>query len=134
MKKGDSYFIKAGTLHAIGAGCLIAEVQQNSNVTYRVYDYDRVGADGKKRELHIDKALEVTDRRPPLPYKAESGVLAACEYFTTGLMDIRNREPFRITVTDESFLHFLIISGSCSVSSGGESISLKKGDSLFITA
>ncbi|MCR5025201.1 MAG: class I mannose-6-phosphate isomerase, partial [Lachnospiraceae bacterium] len=81
VKKGEAYFIKAGTLHAIGAGCLIAEVQQNSNVTYRIYDYDRVGADGKRRELHIDKALDVTDRRPPEPYKADGDYLASCEYF-----------------------------------------------------
>ena len=60
IKKGDVFFIEAGTLHAIGAGALIAEIQQSSNSTYRVYDYGRVGKDGKLRELHIEKALAVT--------------------------------------------------------------------------
>lgn len=59
VKAGDCYLIKAGTVHAIGAGCVILEIQQNSNVTYRVYDYNRVGADGKKRELHTQKAMQV---------------------------------------------------------------------------
>ena len=61
VKKGDVFFIEAKTIHAIGKDITIAEIQQNSNVTYRVYDYNRVGADGKKRELHIDKAIEVTN-------------------------------------------------------------------------
>ena len=62
VQKGDVLFIESGTIHAIGAGILIAEIQQNSNVTYRVYDYGRVGKDGKKRDLHIEKALAVTNR------------------------------------------------------------------------
>ena len=66
VQKGDVLFIESGTIHAIGAGILIAEIQQNSNVTYRVYDYGRVGKDGKKRDLHIEKALAVTNRVPIL--------------------------------------------------------------------
>ena len=62
VKKGDVFFIESGTLHAIGSGILIAEVQQNSNSTYRVSDYGRLGADGKPRQLHIDKAIDVTNR------------------------------------------------------------------------
>lgn len=61
VKKDDLFFIGAGTIHAIGAGALVAEIQENSNLTYRLYDYDRVGKDGKKRELHIDKALDVAN-------------------------------------------------------------------------
>ena len=68
VKKGDVLFIESGTLHAIGKGILIAEIQQNSNVTYRVYDYGRVGKDGKKRDLHIEKALAVTSRVPIIPW------------------------------------------------------------------
>ena len=64
IHKGDVLFIDPGTIHAIGAGSLIAEIQQNSNVTYRVYDYGRKGPDGKERELHVDKALQVTKREP----------------------------------------------------------------------
>ncbi len=134
VKKGEAYFIKAGTLHAIGAGCLIAEVQQNSNVTYRIYDYDRVGADGKKRELHIDKALDVTDRRPPEPYKADGDYLASCEYFTSGLLKVEEGIPHKITGISDSFRHLLITSGSCTVTDGKEMLPLKIGDSLFITA
>ena len=64
VRQGDVFFIEPGTLHAIGKGILIAEIQQSSNVTYRVYDYGRLGADGKPRQLHIEKALEVTNTEP----------------------------------------------------------------------
>ena len=65
VKKGEFFFIESGTLHAIGKGILLAEIQQNSNTTYRVYDYNRLGADGKPRELHTEKALDVTKCEPP---------------------------------------------------------------------
>ena len=81
VHKGDCFFIPSGTLHAICQGIVIAEVQQNSNVTYRVYDYGRVGADGKPRALHIEKALDVTRRTPPQKQDF-GGHLAQCEYFT----------------------------------------------------
>ena len=71
VKKGDVFFIEAGTLHAIGAGILICEVQQNSNSTYRVWDFGRVGADGKPRELHIDKALEYENDSMPISASVE---------------------------------------------------------------
>ena len=67
VKAGECYFIPAGTIHAICEGCLICEIQQNSNITYRVYDYGRVGADGKERELHVEKALDVTNTKKYLP-------------------------------------------------------------------
>ena len=93
VHRGDVFFIGAGTIHAIGAGILLAEIQQNSNTTYRVYDFGRVGADGKPRALHVDKALDVTLRRPadadapgagPLAEKADYRLrrLAKCNYFT----------------------------------------------------
>jgi mannose-6-phosphate isomerase len=71
-KKGESYFIPSGTIHAIGAGLLIAEVQQNSNVTYRVYDFGRVGADGKPRELHTEKVLKVSNLSPMVDEKEKT--------------------------------------------------------------
>ncbi len=134
VKKGDVFFLRPGTLHAIGAGCLIAEVQQNSNVTYRIYDYDRKGPDGKKRELHVDKALDVTDRRPPEPYDVREDGLISCEYFSTGTLKIREGVPMKLNISGDSFRHLLVISGNCSVASGEEEFSLKKGDSVFITA
>ena len=96
VNKGDGFIITAGTLHAIGAGILIAEVQQNSNSTYRVFDFGRVGVDGKPRELHIDKALEVTNcETPKVPYGKigkviSDGVteLASCDKFTAQIIDL----------------------------------------------
>ena len=82
VKPGDVFFIPSGTLHAIGAGLVIAEIQQNSNVTYRVFDYGRLGADGKPRALHVEKALAVTDRRPA-PALDFGEHLGDCRYFTT---------------------------------------------------
>ena len=92
VKKDDLFFIEAGTIHAIGAGALVAEIQENSNLTYRLYDYDRVGKDGKKRELHIDKALDVANlkasadpKQPLRVLKYRQGVaselLTRCKYF-----------------------------------------------------
>ena len=93
VKKGDVFFIQSGTIHAIGAGILICEIQQNSNTTYRVYDYGRRGADGKLRELHIDKAIDVSKLTPSdtsdkqgKPEEIPGGTkcaLASCPYFTT---------------------------------------------------
>lgn len=70
VHKGDCFFIEAGTLHAIGKGILIAEIQQNSNTTYRIYDYGRIGNDGKPRPLHVEKAKDVTNLCPPSPSDA----------------------------------------------------------------
>ena len=91
VKSGDCYLIPAGTVHAICAGCLICEVQQSSNVTYRVYDYNRIGADGKPRPLHIEKALEVIDfhkfedKTNRREYENIQGnklrILTECQYF-----------------------------------------------------
>ena len=84
VKKGDTFFIPAGTLHAIGAGILIAEIQQNSDTTYRVYDFGRLGLDGKPRELHTEKAKQVTDLSSSLGKEfsdIDAGV--CCEFFKT---------------------------------------------------
>ena len=78
VQKGDVLFIESGTIHAIGAGILIAEIQQNSNVTYRVYDYGRVGKDAKKRDLHIEKVLAVTNRVPIIKDKSSYPHVADC--------------------------------------------------------
>ena len=85
VKKGDCFFIPSGTLHAICKGVVVVEVQQNSNVTYRVYDYGRVGADGKPRALHVKQALEVMRRTPPEQHDF-SPHLAKCDYFTVDVV------------------------------------------------
>ena len=82
VEKGDLFFIPSGTIHAIRKGILVAEIQENSNVTYRVYDYGRTGADGKPRQLHLDQALEVTNLTPPPASPDFGGHLAQCRYFT----------------------------------------------------
>ncbi len=137
VHKGDVFFITPGTLHAIGKGILIAEIQQSSNVTYRVYDYGRIGADGKPRELHIEKALEVTKPEPPSekygqPEKkslsgAECRPLSSCEYFVTAGYDIS--EQFTVEASD-TFMHVLVMDGEGDISG----ISVKKGSSVFVPA
>jgi len=142
VKKGDVFFIRAGTLHAIGKGILIAEIQQSSNTTYRVYDYGRLGADGKPRELHIDKALDVTECKPPTvkygqPVRVNmAGMwrtpIAECEYFSAEKYDI-----FRsLTVgSPDTFTHLLFLGGEADIMYDGECvIHAKKGSSVFVPA
>lgn len=142
VHKGDVFFIEAGTLHAIGEGILIAEVQQNSNTTYRVSDYGRLGADGKPRELHIDKALDVTDTvRPTLPYGNVGKVtiygentyreLASCDLFKSGIISLKNSFTIK---TEDSFGSLIILEGDLKLKWNNEEIKAKKGDSVFIPA
>ena len=133
VKKGDVIFIKPGTLHAIGEGILIAEIQQSSNVTYRIYDYGRVGADGKPRELHIDKALDVTKLVPPTPYVSKDGHLVSCEYFQVDSVELGG-DSASLDVDKSSFLNILAVEGCATVSSGAQTLEVTKGESLFIPA
>ena len=130
VEKGDLFFIPAGTLHAIRKGIVVAEIQQNSNVTYRIYDYGRVGADGKPRQLHIQQALEVTQRTPPQPDPDFHGHLAQCPYFTVDVMEGR----FTLDCGPESFVSVLVLEGTGALWEGDESMTLRKGESLFIPA
>ncbi len=139
---GDVFFIQSGTIHAIGAGILICEIQQNSNCTYRVYDYDRRGADGRPRELHIEKALEVSRLVPSdtsdkqgdeinLPGGTEKP-LASCKYFTT--KRIRVESAVELDVTEDSFASLIVTRGSGTVSGPENAVSFQAGDSLFVPA
>ena len=139
VKKGDLFFIEAGTLHAIGKGILLAEIQQNSNTTYRVYDYGRVGADGKPRELHTKKAIDVTTCTPPTRDTNPEGEILVEKGYSKQLLtkcDLFNVEKITVTeaytdITDNtSFVSVLITDGSGKINS----IEIKKGDSLFIPA
>lgn len=134
VKKGDVFFIGAGTIHAIGKGIVIAEIQQNSNVTYRVYDYGRVGVDGKQRELHIDKAAEVTNLYPNTEPYDFHGHLGECEYFVTDKVVVDG--TWEEKAEGDSFHCLLAIEGSGEVvlKEGGEKISFRKGDCLLIEA
>jgi mannose-6-phosphate isomerase len=96
-KKGDVFFVEAGTIHAIGRGNLIAEIQQNSNVTYRLYDYGRVGKDGKERELHTDKGVRAANckraERRAIPECSDgTRLLGSCEYFAVKEIKLRGKK------------------------------------------
>lgn len=141
VKKGDVFFIKSGTLHAIGKGILLAEIQQNSNTTYRIYDYGRTDRDGKTRELHIDKACDVTALSPAEPYQISpaeqhkgysSQLLSSCSCFTAHLLDIRDEAELNTDTT--SFEHLLVTEGNAVLAGSNCSMALKKGDSIFIPA
>ena len=139
---GDVFFIEAGTLHAIGAGILICEIQQNSNTTYRVYDYDRRGADGKPRELHVDKALEVSRFIPSDTEDKQGGEerisggskkrLASCKYFTTEKYSVDGTAE--LDVTDDSFVSLIILEGSGKAEGPENTVEFQMGDSLFVPA
>lgn len=142
VKKGDIFFIEAGTLHAIGGGILLAEVQQNCNTTYRVYDYGRL-VDGKPRELHIEKALDVTNTLPPVRSAEAEGKeevigdakvqkLCSCEFFTMTSLKLNGK--YEYNCDNSSFLSVLILDGSGSITTGNTAVSVKKGDSIFIPA
>ncbi len=136
VHKGDVLFIESGTIHAIGKDIVIAEIQQNSNVTYRVYDYGRVGKDGKKRDLHIAKALDVTNRGPVVKRKSSNPHVASCDYFTVDKLNLdgclmKEMEGF---VDDSSFMSILFLEGSGTIQCGGDVMEFRKGDSFFLPA
>ncbi|MBR1868416.1 MAG: ROK family protein, partial [Clostridia bacterium] len=133
VKRGESYFIKSGTLHAIGKGVLICEIQQNSNLTYRVYDYKRKGADGKERPLHLDKALKVIDfsafNREEKSFASRNGkIIGINKYFTATKSEISGEGKIRIS--DNSFCGLTVVDGEGKI----ENISVKKGDTVMISA
>lgn len=139
---GDVFFIESGTIHAIGAGILICEIQQNSNLTYRVYDYDRRGADGKPRELHIEKALKVcrltpsdtSDKQGPAREVAGGAVkkLASCKYFTTEKLNVTGE--MELEAGEESFVSLIVLSGEGKVTGPENVAPFQAGDSLFLPA
>lgn len=132
VKKGDVFLIEPGTIHAIGGGNLIAEIQQNSNVTYRVYDYGRVGDDGKERELHIDKAKAVTKCIPPKSNYDFGSHMVSCDYFTVDKFVSDGKVSGNVDNT--SFASVLVLSGEGIIRAAEEMLEVKKGDSVFIEA
>lgn len=141
VHKGDVFFIEAGTLHAIGAGILLAEIQQSSNLTYRIYDYGRLGNDGKPRPLHIAQALDVTRlSRPARPTHAQGSreteagysriLLASCGVFTVYEMEIREAA---LCADGKSFHSLVCIGGDAILAKDGRpELSFRKGDSIFV--
>lgn len=143
VKKGDVVFIKAGTIHAIGAGILICEIQQNSNSTYRLYDYDRRDKYGNLRELHLDKALDVVDVEPYVRNNDKPEILHSdknfeverlvqCKYFECFKYTIKNKA--KIPVDDASFISIIFLSGSGDITVDKRTLEFKAGESFFVTA
>ena len=130
VQRGDVILIESGTLHSIGAGILVAEIQQNSNVTYRVYDY------GSDRELHIEKALEVTNRAPIVRKADAYPHIADCDYFTVDKLTLDGTRTYRMQghVDRSSFLSILILDGHGTLSNQTEAFEYRKGDSFFLPA
>lgn len=145
VHRGDVYFIPSGQVHAIGAGILIAEIQQNSNITYRVYDYNRRQSNGSLRQLHTEKALDVIKIRSEEEIdairlekagdKIKPGTLCACEYFTSRKYTTSKENVAVIHVDDTSFVSVLVLeSQDGHLEMGDEILPLHRGDSYFIPA
>ena len=164
VHKGDCVMVKAGTIHAIGAGILICEIQQNSNCTYRMYDYDRKDKFGNKRELHIDKAIDVVDVKKYKPFISDNKdvpegaeVLVSCKYFECykyvlgsdaaeaehasdiedncyNTENVRNTGKVNISVDAMSFRSVIVIDGSGKIAVGNNTMDYNAGDSFFVIA
>lgn len=142
VKKGDVFYIPAGLVHAIGKGITVLEVQQSSNITYRVYDYQREDVNHQKRELHIKQAAEVAGFLPPLQGHRPMGIckkekeydetlLVQCTYFVVHHYQIRSRLQVK---QKTEFLHLYISEGMGRLCAKNEWFSLNKGDSLFVSS
>lgn len=146
VHKGDTYFVPAGTVHGIGAGILMAEIQESSNVTFRVYDYDRVDKNGKKRELHFDKAVQVMNmdvapdvKQNPRLVKYYPGcsreLLCRCKYFETERIQVT--KGFSFSVREESFQVLMCLDGYGQVETmdaNQKPMRFSKGETIFLPA
>ena len=128
VKPGESYFVRSGTVHAIGGGVTLFEVQQNSNLTFRLFDWGKMGMDGKPRELHVKESLDVLNYKKFEMTNFKRPLLGECEYFSTfeGKVD----EKCEICANKGSFISLTFIEGSGKINS----ITYKKGDTFFIPA
>lgn len=147
IQKDDVFFMEAGTIHAIGAGALVAEIQESSNLTYRLYDYDRVDKNGQKRPLHVDKALEVANlkrtadpKQPVRVLKYRQGVaselLCRCKYFEVYrmLVNTERRQQVHYRADEVSFRVLLCIGGCGTIGYENQQICVYKGDCIFLPA
>jgi mannose-6-phosphate isomerase len=138
VEKGDAFFLETGTVHAIGAGVLIAEIQQTSDITYRLYDWDRVDANGVGRELHTDLALDAINfetTNTKLQYENalnKSVNIVSCPFFETHILNISGTYNWK--KTKESFTVFMCTEGNFSINMSDFQASFKKGDTILIPA
>ncbi|GHV09796.1 mannose-6-phosphate isomerase [Bacteroidia bacterium] len=137
---GDVFFLPAGRVHAIGAGCFIAEIQQTSNITYRIYDYNRKDAAGNPRELHTELAKDAIDYTVypdyKLDYPKKDGMqeLVECPYFTTNLITAKKGETITLSNTD-TFVIFIALSGKVQIADNQKNtIEIQQGESVLIPA
>jgi len=139
VKPGDTYFIEVGRVHAIGAGVLLAEIQQTSDTTYRVYDWDRVDANGNERELHNDLAIDAIDfdmednfRVGYSKSKNVSNKMVSCPYFTTNYIDLKN--TVEKENSKDSFLIYICVEGNAEIKTFNEILSIQQGDTVLLPA
>ena len=140
VSKGDIFYMPAGRIHAIGAGVLLAEIQQTSDVTYRVYDWDRLDENGNPRELHTDLAIDAIDFTHHADYRTryemvENGTVTAvdCPYFTTGVLRLdrpMEKDFFKI----DSFVIYMCVEGEAGINWPGGMVPLRKGETVLIPA
>ncbi|APU70091.1 type I phosphomannose isomerase catalytic subunit [Christiangramia flava] len=140
VSKGDSVFINTGKVHAIGAGVLLAEIQQTSDITYRIYDWDRVDDEGNSRELHTALAIDAIDFEKKDDYQLsyekkenQSSEVASCEYFTTNYLPV-NGEVQKDYSELDSFVIYMCVDGEVKIDAGKHSEILQKGESLLLPA
>jgi mannose-6-phosphate isomerase len=137
-KSGDVFFLETGTVHAIGAGLVVAEIQQTSDITYRLYDFDRKDAQGNTRELHVDLALDAINYNKVDTHKKyetktnESNVVVDCPYFTTNFIPLENKVD--VSKSGETFTVYMCIEGSFEIEYSGFKQAYKKGDTVLVPA
>ncbi|MBQ8065663.1 MAG: class I mannose-6-phosphate isomerase, partial [Prevotella sp.] len=140
VREGDCFFIPAGRIHAIGGGCYLAEIQQTSDVTYRIYDYKRRDKDGNLRQLHTQEASESIDytvlpdyRQQYMPQQNESQLLVECPYFNTAVYDLT--EPMQIDYSElDSFVILIGLKGEGKLVVDGEPVTFRAGESILLPA
>ena len=138
VTQGDVFFLETGTIHAIGAGCVIAEIQQTSDITYRIYDFDRKDANGNERELHNDLALEainyevVKAEKKYSKHENKSNEVVACDYFTTNFIPLNGK--IEISKNQETFTVYMCVDGTFDLQHENIKYNYKKGDTILIPA
>ncbi len=138
VKPGDVFFLETGTVHAIGAGIVVAEIQQTSDITYRLYDFDRVDDKGNSRELHVDLALDAINYNKIETHKKydsiqnQSNPIVDCPYFTTNFLPLKGLVSVNKTVS--TFTVYMCVEGNFEIEYEGEKFQYKKGDTILIPA
>jgi mannose-6-phosphate isomerase len=136
--EGDVFFLETGTVHAIGAGLVIAEIQQTSDITYRLYDFERVDASGNQRELHVDLALDAINYNKVDTHKKydrvlnQSNPVVDCPYFTTNFLPLDGQ--ISVNKTGNTFTAYMCVDGGFEIECDKTKYQYKKGDTILIPA